>query len=65
MGWEAEFGTPKTDSGVAIVAVDRGAVLEREAVGDTKIGLGLMFTEPNGYCTWSTSRSAAWAGRAA
>ncbi|NGY61236.1 site-specific integrase [Lentzea sp. NEAU-D13] len=59
VGWETEFGTPKTDSSVAIITLDRGTVLElrahrsrqqreRDAAGDAWVDLGLMFTEPDG-----------------
>ncbi|MFJ8965323.1 tyrosine-type recombinase/integrase [Lentzea sp. NPDC102401] len=59
VGWETEFGTPKTDSSVAIITVDRGTVLElcahrsrqqreRDEAGDAWANLGLMFTEPDG-----------------
>ncbi|WP_439663861.1 site-specific integrase [Lentzea sp. HUAS TT2] len=59
IGWETEFDTPKTDSSVAIITLDRGTVLElcahrsrqrreREAAGDAWVDLGLMFTELDG-----------------
>ncbi|GLZ32112.1 site-specific integrase [Lentzea sp. NBRC 105346] len=59
VGWETEFGTPKTDSSVAIITLDRGTLLElcahrsrqqreREAAGDAWVDLGLMFTELDG-----------------
>ncbi|MCP2200384.1 Phage integrase family protein [Lentzea flava] len=59
IGWETEFDTPKTDSSVAIITLDRRTVLElgahrsrqqreRHAAGDAWVDLGLRFTQPDG-----------------